>query len=102
MRNFGGHSYKGAYPHPEKSTGTAHKNGNRHAADIAHAHSSGQGARQGFEVRNITGIVGIVVLSPQDVEGVFKVFKRGKAGIDQEEKSAANQQDDERHAPHEA
>ena len=71
-REFGGHSKEGGDDHPEYRAGStkAHRNG--HPGDVSQSHCRRQRTGEGLEVRNLPGIVRIVVFAANDVDGMSK------------------------------
>src|SRR5690625_4633625 len=99
-KEFGGDPDKSADPHPKDGAGPAHSNGNSHSADISQPDSGGEGTRKSLEMINVTGIVRVVILAPENIKRVPEIPKGSKARIDHKKESAATEQENKRESPH--
>ena len=89
---FGGNPHKRADPHPEYGTGAADRNGNSHTGDVPHTDGCGQGTDQGLKMGDVTGLVGIIEFAANDIDSMFEIAEGDKTGVQQQEKTAANEQ----------
>ena len=79
-----GHSGKTDDPHPENGAGPSQRDGHRDAADVAESNRGRERRRQRLEVVDRSGVIGVVVLSPNDLDAVGQRNPRRETGPDQQ------------------
>jgi hypothetical protein len=68
-------------------------NGPRRAGDVADADRGGQGRGQGLEVRNVAGLVGVVVAAGRDHEAMAQVPELDEPETNREEHAGPEEGD---------
>ena len=68
-------------------------NAQGHARDVSDAHGGGEGGGQGLEVVDVPRVLGVVILSPDDVHRMHEVPDIDPAHAEGDENPRAEQED---------
>ena len=99
FRILRGHAEEGSDPHPEDGAGAADLDGRGDADDVARADRGGEGDAEGFEARDVTASV--VLCLEDQLERLRQAEDLQELQADGQVDTRADEQCDERRAPHE-
>ncbi len=88
---LGGHAQKPGQYHPESGTRTAEIDGDADTGDIAEANSTRQRRGEGLKRRDLTGVLGIEIVSADQLDGVLEAAKLDKPEIQGEDNGRDDQ-----------
>ena len=99
FRILRGHAEEGSDPHPEDGAGAADLDGRGDADDVARADRGSEGDAEGFEARDVTASV--VLCLEDQLERLRQAEDLQELQADGQVDTRADEQRDERRAPHE-
>jgi hypothetical protein len=85
LGELGRHPEQTRDDHPERRTGTAQRDGDRHAGDVAEPDGPGHRGGEGLEVRDLTHLVGPGVVALDELDGVLEAAEVDPAEVDGED-----------------
>ena len=89
---FSGNPNNGRHPHPEHRAGATNTDSNSHTGYITQTNSARECRGQGLSMGNASGIIGVIQLAPEQVNGMAKISVGTKAGVEHKEQAATHQQ----------